>query len=125
MESSEKTFATPQEAFEAWNLALKQKDMRTACQCLTDDSRDYVAANVAVSEFKKKTEGKADTEEKKAQIRAVAEVFTKHGLTDEHLQKVAGDGRPLQDESMPLEARLRYFQEVLGPVSDRGAFVAD
>jgi hypothetical protein len=124
--SGDKVFATPQEAFDESCLALKKKDMRGWCQCFTDDSRDFIAANMAVQEFKtKQIFAQAGDGEKKAHIRAVEQVFAKHGLTDEFLAKLQGDADILGDSRARMKQKVLFAKEVIKPVNDRCAFIAD
>jgi hypothetical protein len=123
--SGEKVFATPQEAFDESCKALKKNDMRGWCQCLTNDSRDFMAANMAVQEFRTKQEfAGAGNDDKKAHVRAVEQVFAKHGLTDEFLAALQPESGVL-DSPASMKEKLRFAQEVLKPVSDRCSFVAD
>ena len=120
--SGDKVFATPQEAFDESCMALKKKDMRGWCQCFTDDSRDFIAANMAVQEFRtKQMFAQVGDDERKAHISAVDQVFAKHGLTHEFLAKLQDDADILHDP----QASKKFAQEVLKPVTDRCAFVAD
>jgi hypothetical protein len=124
--SGDKVFATPQEAFDESCLALKKKDMRGWCQCFTDDSRDFIAANMAVQEFKtKQIFAQAGDNEKKAHIRAVDKVFENHGLTDEFLAKLQGDADILGDPRARMKQKVLFAKEVVKPVNDRCAFIAD
>jgi hypothetical protein len=124
--SGDKVFATPQEAFDESCLALKKKDMRGWCQCFSDDSRDFIAANMAVQEFKtKQIFAQAGDNEKNAHIRAVDQVFAKHGLTDEFLAKLQDDADILGDPRARMKQKVLFAQEVIKPVNDRCAFIAD
>src|SRR5437879_5204461 len=77
--SAGRSFATPQEVIDAVRQASQKDDLKAWCQCLTDDSRDLLAASVIVDEFStKQDKEKTGTDKQKAHIRAVAEVFKEH-----------------------------------------------
>ena len=111
----DKVYATPEAVFEASQEALQKNDMRTWCGCLTDDSRDLIAASFALQEFAKIKQG----DDKNA--RAISEVFERHGLTPEILTKALSQF----DERAPLEEKLQLAEVLLRPVSDRNSFFAE
>lgn len=122
--AGDKVYESPDEVFKASCVAMQKKDLRAWCQCLTDDSRDVIVAK-DVEFFVKEVYEKAKTKEQKAMIRGIADVQTKHGLTEEHLVKLQDETLDLNQRNAPTEARLRFAQKVLAPVSDRCGFFAD
>jgi hypothetical protein len=124
--SSEKTFASPAEVFEASRDALKKNDMRGFCQCLTKESRDLYAAILIIQQFALKQEAeKIGTDEQKALVHAGDQVFAKHGLTEEFLAKKQREALLISDRQAPLEEKREAAQAVLAPVRDLNGFIAD
>ena len=125
--SSEKTFATPAEAFEASRDAVKKNDMRAFCQCLTRESRDLLGATVIVSEFmKRQSLEKAGKAEQMAQVKVVEKIFAQHGLTDEFLSKmVQQEGDTITHPQAPVEEKVQAAQALLAPVKDVNGLIAD
>jgi hypothetical protein len=121
--SADKVYASPEEVFNASRAAIQKKDLRAWCRCLTDDSRDIIAAKPVLFFFKEVYE-KAQTKEEKAILTAIMEVQTKHGLTQEHLAKLEPEAMAMDGKAGP-EDQLRFAQKVLQPVNDRNAFFAD
>jgi hypothetical protein len=122
----EKSYATPKEAFEASRAALKKKDMRAWCQCLTEDSRDFIAASMVIQEFKTKQMLGDDPGNMAAQIRAVDAVFTEYGLTPEFLASLQDEASIMDQRSpAPMSSKLRFARRVVKPIGDRCAFVSD
>ncbi|MBM3997031.1 MAG: hypothetical protein FJ303_23200 [Planctomycetes bacterium] len=123
---SEKTYATPQDVFEASRMALRRNDLRAFCQCITDDSRDFMAATMAVDKYvNRELMEKAGTEKKKAEVRAVDDIFKKHGLTEAHMAKHQKDMLQLTDQFAPMKQKLAVARELLEPISDRNGFIAE
>jgi hypothetical protein len=122
----ERTFATPQDAFDAARAALQKNDMRGFCGCVTTESRDLMAASIVGDEYLKKQDpGKDGGEEKKDHLRAVEAVFTKYGLTDEFLSKLQRELLAMTDDRAPMEAKLQAAKKILEPVTDRSGLIAD
>lgn len=124
LDIGEKTFASPQECFDAATAALKKNDMRGFCECLSTDSRDLVAASAVIDEYGKKQDG-AKTDEQKDHVRAMGEVFAQHGLTDAFLAKAQKEALTISDFQAPLNEKVAAAQIVLDPVSDRNGLIAD
>jgi hypothetical protein len=124
--SSDKVFATPQEAFDEARAALKKNDMRGFFQCLTNDSRDLYAAELIIGEFSKRQEIEKDgSPDDKAGIKTIEKVFTQHGLTGEFLAKVQENALAITHPQAPLEEKLKAAHAILAPVSDPSGFLAD
>jgi hypothetical protein len=118
-----KVYASPEEVLAASHAALRKKDLRTWCECLTDESRDFMAVEPVIFSFKG-TYAAAETNEKKAELAALKEVQDKHGLTEAHLAKLVPEKAALEDRPRGEDLE-RFAQKVLAPVSDRNAFCAE
>lgn len=124
--SAGRSFATPQEVIEAIRQASQKDDLKAWCQCLTDDSRDLLAATVIVDEFTtRQAKGRDANAKQKAHFQAVAEVFEKHGLKDESLEKMQKEFMAITVPQAPLPAKIGAAQAILAPVKDRNAFIED
>src|ERR1700674_4427901 len=72
----EKTFASPQECFDAARAALKKNDMAGFCECLTTESRDLLAAITVINEsLMKQMREKGANEKEMERMNAVDKVF--------------------------------------------------
>ena len=124
--SANRSFSSPQEVIDAIRLASQKDDARAWCQCLTDESRDLLAATLIVEEFSKKQEKeKTGTEEQKALIHAVDKVFAQHGLTEEFLMKMQREFLTLSHPKAPMAEKVKAARAVIAPVNDPNGFVAD
>jgi hypothetical protein len=122
----EKSYATPKEAFEASRAALEKKDMRAWCQCMTEDSRDFIAASMVIQEFKTKQQQGKNPGNKAAQIRAVDAVFAEYGLTEEFLISLQDEASIIDRFSpAPMTSKLRFARRVVKPIGNRCAFVSE
>jgi hypothetical protein len=118
-----KIFASPEDVFDASKAALKQNDLRTWCDCLTEESRDLLAASEIIYVMTLKTAPPQFTkEEHKAQIKAAEPVLKSHGLTDAFLTERQGALEVFRDERASPDDRLQVAQALLKPVNDRNAF---
>jgi hypothetical protein len=119
-------YNTPQEAFMAALTAAEREDWKGIYECLTDDSRELFASYAAIFGFLAKELSNPDilTDELKAALKSLQDVFKRHGLTDDHMNKFIRieSGAP---KPRSLEERKKEEQEMLKPVKDRGAFIAD
>lgn len=107
-----KSFATPQDAFDGMQAALKKNDMRGFCDCLTDDSRDILAATMLAELFTNKQKG-ADN------------ILEKHGIGAEALVKMEREFKAVIHPQAPMEVKQEAAQTILAPVKDRTALVVD
>jgi hypothetical protein len=123
--SGEKIYLTPQEAFEASRTALVKNDMRSWCQCLTDEARDLIAAKLAISEYATNQQvEKKGADQEKAKAKAVTSILDNYGLTRKHMEQVFDEGKALMGGA-PMKDQVAIAQVVLAPVSDRNGLVAD
>jgi hypothetical protein len=119
------TYRTPQEAFDAAKKAIEREDWKGFCATLTDDSRDTLAGGMVMMPLMLKGFVKLAPEDKQkeilAKLKPLEEVMAKHGLTEEALAKMK-DAKPA---GKGPEAIMQAFKQLLAPVKDRSAFVAD
>src|SRR5262245_61937909 len=125
-EKKAETYKTPQEAFTAALAAAEKDDWKRTYECLTEDSRELFASYAAIFGFLAKELSNPDilTDELKAALKSLHEVFKKHDLTNDHMNKYIRieSGAPKQGSP---EEKKKDTQEMLKPVKDRGAFIAD
>src|SRR5262249_38499867 len=110
-----RSFASPQEAFDASCKAARTNNFREWCQCFTTETRDLIVLK-EVEFFVRETLENARNDDDKAMIRALAEVQAKHGLTEELLAQYRDDA--LAMEQGKLGDQLGFARKVLAPVSD-------
>ena len=119
------TYRTPQEAFDAAKKAIEREDWKGFCATLTDDSRDTLAGGMLMMPLMLKGFAKLAPADKQkeilAKLKPLEEVMAKHGLTEEALAKMK-DAKPA---GKGPEAIKQAFKQLLAPVKDRSAFVAD
>jgi hypothetical protein len=109
-----KSFDSPQEVFDAAAAAEKQKDHRAAVECLTEDSRDRLAAMLLTVGMLTKAFGSLDkSEQGKEKVKLLDDVFEKHGLTKEVLEKA---------KKAPPARQAEEFKQL---IKDPTGFVAD
>ena len=116
--SADKVYGSPEEVFNASRVAIQKKDLRAWCRCLTDDSRDIIAITRVKFSFAK--EDALSKEDK-----AIIEVQTRHGLTEEYLAKLEPEAKAMRRPDVGPDDQLRFAQKVLQPVTDRNGFFAD
>jgi hypothetical protein len=112
--------ATPEDVFKTAKAAADKEDWKGFCDCLTDDSRDTFAGGMAFAGVMMKAFGELGGKEAGAKLKPIDDVLTKHGLTEENLKKME-KGPPLGAEKDMAKA----MKELVAPVKDRSAFVAD
>ncbi len=119
-------YKSPQDVFTAALSSAATDNWKGLYECLTDDSRELLACQLAITGFlaKELTNPNILTDELKASLKSLNEVFTRNGLTDDHMNKsiTIGTGPPKQKSP---EEMKKETQEMLKPVKDRGAFIAD
>jgi hypothetical protein len=114
---SNKTYASPQDVFEASRAAVQRGDMRAWCQCLTDDLRDIMSLIRIVT--------LTPQEEMTKEDRALAEIKLKHGLSAKYLAGLQPEAKALFSKRAGREEILAFAQKLLQPVRDRNALAAD
>jgi hypothetical protein len=120
------THKTPQEAFKIFQEAAEKGDWKILCTCITDDSRDHLAGQIAalprllrqVLAFEKEEKAK----ELKAQTEALEDVLAKHGLTTEMVEKAC---QQVSDPKDPKASSRAVGKALLAPIKDRVAFLVD
>jgi hypothetical protein len=121
-----KLHKTPEEAFRAVLTASDKDDWKVLYECLTEDSREVLTSFAATYGFLAKELSNPDllTEELKAALRSLNEVFQRNGLTNDHMNRFfaieTGPPKPKCPEQSKKETR-----EMLQPVKDWGTFAAD
>jgi len=117
---------TPQEVFADAVSAAAKDNWKGLHECLTDDSREQLTCQAAVVGFLAKELTNPDilTDEFKAVLKSLHEVFKRNGLTDDHMNRfiTIGTGSPKQKSP---EEKKKETQDMLKPVKDRNAFIAD
>src|SRR5215471_9029682 len=73
-----KLYQTPEEVFGAFMAAGAKEDWKGMCECLTDETRDKLAAGLILAGAFAK--GFAKTEEEKARLKPVEDVLARHGI---------------------------------------------
>jgi hypothetical protein len=113
--------ATPEDVFKAAKAAADKEDWKGFCDCLTDDSRDTFAGGMAFAGVMMKAFGELGGKEAGAKLKPIDDVLSKHGLTEENFKKM--------EKAPPLgggeKEMAKVMKELVAPVKDRGAFVAD
>jgi hypothetical protein len=111
-ESPVKVYQTPEEAFRAFMAAGEKEDWKTACECLTDETRDKLAAGLIFGGML--ATGSARTEEEKAKLKPIEDVLAKHGLTK--------TGKAPAGPKVDLEQGI---MRLVASIEDRSAFIAE
>ncbi len=104
--------ATPEAVFTAFGEAASKNDVKAFMSCLTKKSQgDFAFMTMMMSTF---APMKYMNDQAKAEAlgKEIEGVMAKHGLTEEAM--------PMDDPSAEPDV-----EKILGPVKDRGAFVAD
>lgn len=93
---AERTFASPQECFEAARKAARKDDARSFCQTLTEGGQDLFVAKLILFIYATQEEfEQGGNEDKKAVARTLEKIAAKHGLTSEFLKSMHADARIL------------------------------
>jgi len=122
-------YATPQAAFDAFLAASKKEDMKALCHTLTDETvSQMTGALVFMGLFMKgfmelgaKEDKSGDTTKA---IKALDDVFARHGLTKEKMDKVAPKQKD-PTEKLDQKALEAAMQKLASLVKDRCAFLDD
>jgi hypothetical protein len=125
-EKGAKSFATPQEAFDAAVAAVHKKNMKGALEVLTDESRDAMTGTVIFVGSMIIAFSEIDPKEKE-KVKELKDIFAKHGVTEDALKKLKDSGPgPNFDPKTDSEAMKKAMGE-LGHVvkKDRAGFVAE
>ena len=124
-----KLYTTPEAAFKAANEAFARDDWKTVGDCLTEESRDLMAATMVIANGVSKgfAEAFAKDEKDKADIRAkfkgVEAAMDRHGMSSEFLAKWQ-KSNPL-DEFKDQAALRKAMLGLVKPAKDRGALLVD
>jgi hypothetical protein len=112
-------YKTPEEAFEAFKTAAKDKDHKKFMNCLTPESQEQMAAMLVFSASFMSGFAEMDkTGEAKKKMKPIADVMEKHGLTEEVLKK--------QPEVKPgKEDPAKAMKPLLDLIKDKPAFCVD
>ena len=112
---------SPQAVFDAAQAAAEKEDWKAVCNCFTGQFVDEGAG--AYAEFSRFvhdiTTGPGGSDAEVEELKGIADVLKSHGLTKEHCAKVK---RPDPRDDIAVK---KAQQELLAPVKDRGAFMAD
>jgi len=123
-------YETPQAVFAAAKSALVKKDWNGFFGTLDDDSRDVMAGMmVMVGQMMKAFAGLAPPEKRdevEQGLKAINDVFAKHGLTPDVLKKVTPKGGVFALGQQKDKAKMiATFKGMAAPINDRQAFLAD
>lgn len=117
----EPVYATPEDVFKAAVRASEKDDVKTWCQCLTDESRDMFAVRtmVQIPIF-----GAGD--DPKSPMREFETLFARHGFKPAFLAKVREQAAAVfRNPETSVDDQLAFVNAALGPVSNRQAFCVD
>jgi len=113
-QATSKVHETPEQAFRAFMAAGEKEDWKGMCECLTNETRDKLAAGLIFAGSLAK--GFATTEEQKAKLKAVDDVLAKYGIKDGQAPANA------PKTEMDLE---KAMMKLIESIQDRNAFIAD
>ena len=120
-------YRTPQEVFQASLKAYQRDDYKALCTMLTDAARDQLAGQVAFGSLLNRNRLRASIEsapadkrkEIAAKVKSLDDVLSKHGLTEEALNKMK---KKPADPKDPDPAK-QMLQQLTAPIKDRCAFI--
>lgn len=113
-EPADELYRTPEEVFAALMAAGEREDWKGLCACLTDETRDKLAAGMLFAGAVAK--GFARTDEEKARLKPIEDVLTRHGV---------GVGQPPPDGPGGKADFEWGMMKVVASIKDRNAFIAD
>lgn len=114
----EKKLDRPEETFATAAAALREDDVRTFAECLTDETVDTLAGTVASIAIVAKNIRQAFGEGRDPEVRRLSKTLVKHGLDHETVQHVMSQsGTMMHPETA--------FHGLIEPVKDRKKFLAD
>jgi hypothetical protein len=125
-EKGAKSFATPQEAFDAAAAAVHKKNMKGCLEVLTDESRDAMTGTVIFMGSMVIAFSELDPKQKE-KVKELKDIFAKHGVTEEALKKLKDSGPgPNFNQNANPEAMKKAMGD-LGHIvkKDRTSFVAE
>jgi hypothetical protein len=119
---------SPEAAFDAWKAAGASKDWNGVCKCMTADSRDAMASSMVITGtmakmFATMAPDGEKGEEAKAALKAIDEVFKKHGIDEDAMKKMQ-EKRGGKKPDGPEEA-LAMLKELAAPIKDKPAFIGE
>jgi hypothetical protein len=118
---SQQLYKTPADVFHAFTTAAEKDDWKTTCECMTDDTRDQLAAGlVMIAGF---AEGFAKTEEEKAKLKPLLDVLAKHLPAPVQNPEKPKPSNKL-DKTGAEDFEKSMMKGVEG-IKDRNAFIAD
>jgi hypothetical protein len=120
-QTSQQLYKSPEDVFNVFMTAAEKDDWKAACECMTDETRDQLAAGlVLIAGF---AEGFAKTEAEKARFKPLLDVLAKHLPA------------PAQKEEKPKPANKfdtagaedfeKAMMKSVEGIKDRNAFIAD
>jgi hypothetical protein len=115
-----KKYDSPQAVFDAATAAAKKKEWRAFHGCLTKDSGDVLAGQIAFLGLMIRGFAELDkTGKTKEKLEPLEKIYEKHGLTREVLEKMKKDAKPSKD---PKEMALA-MKKLAGPIKDKAGFI--
>lgn len=110
---SDTRFETPDATFQTAKVAFADNDYSEFCDCLSEDSRDEMAASMVFMG------GFMQIDTKSEEATDVAAVFKKHGLDKESNPKVT------INVTAGKKDQKDQFKKLVEPIKDRNAFIVD
>jgi hypothetical protein len=120
-----KNYATPQDAFNAANDAVKKKDFKSAMTCFTAESRDALAGTMVF--MGQLVMGFSELDPKgKDKAKELKGIMDKYGLTKEAMDKLKPDHLPKGGDPKDPE-KMKAAMAELGKLikKDRNGFIAE
>jgi hypothetical protein len=116
-----KSYDSPQAVFDAASAANAKEDWPAVMNCLTDESQDKLTfAMAAIASFMKGFAG-LDKDHGKEVSQAIDDAMKKHGLTEEHQQKLSKGMFDTKGGSQDIQS----IRQAIAPIKDKPGFVGD
>ena len=116
-----KKYDSPEAVFEAAKAAAEKEDVEAFLKCMTEGTQEMFAGTMAMSAITMKQAGgllkAVGGKEDKEAFENMSAVLDKHGLTDEYIKGLGGVRKVSKPQGV--------LTELLKPVKDKPAFVAD
>ncbi len=118
------TYRTPQEVFEAARKAAQTENWKGVCATLTDETRDALAAALALTPQRLRAAAKlrgVKEQDFVPKLKPLEDAMARHGLTQERLNNLLAENSLLD----PKDTIKLSVNQLLAPIVDRCAFIAD
>lgn len=111
-------YSSPQATFDTAKAAAGKEDWKGFCQCLTPESRDVMAGEMAMMGVMMQGFAGLGGEAGKKSAEKIGEVLKKHGLDEKSMEAVKVEPEESKDPKKAMD-------KMLTPVKDRDAFIGD